>query len=132
MYIYNCKKCSIFLQQKFQKKFYPSADLDYPDKSLSNSKKIFSKFTSVTFGKNIFIGKQVKIGKKTSIGSNTIIEHNVQIGRNCLIGSNVTIKNSIIGNDVVIQDGCKIGGKGLVLFQTKIKILDFLMLEEYF
>ena len=115
----------LFSTAKISKKFYPSADLDYPDKTLSNSKKIFSKFTSVTFGKNIFIGKQVKIGKKTSIGSNTIIEHNVQIGRNCLIGSNVTIKNSIIGNDVVIQDGCKIGGKGFGFIPNKDKNFRF-------
>ena len=102
----------LFSVAKISKKFYPDADLDYPDKSLVDSKNISSKFSSVTFGKNIFIGKKVKIGSKTSIGTNCIIEHDVLIGKNCLIGSNVTIKNSIIGNNVVIQDGCKVGIKG--------------------
>ena len=112
----NCIKILVknvlFSTAKISKKFYPDADLDYPDNSLVDLKKISSKFTSVTFGKNIFIGKKVKIGSKTKMGNNIVIEHDVQIGKNCLIGSNVTIKNSILGNNVVIQDGCKVGVKG--------------------
>ena len=106
---------------KVSKKFYPDADLDYPDKSLVNSDSVSSKFNSVTFGKNIFIGKKAKIGSKTSIGNNVIIEHSVHIGNNCLIGSNVTIKNAVIGNNVVIQDGCKIGVKGFGFIPLKNK-----------
>jgi len=115
----------LFSIAKISKKFYPDAHLDYPDKSLLDSIKVSSKFDSVTFGKNIFIGNMVKIGSKTSIGCNTIIEHNVQIGKNCLIGANVTIKNSIIGNDVVIQDGCKIGVKGFGFIPLKDKNFRF-------
>ena len=102
----------LFSIAQISKKFYPDAHIDYPDKSVVNSDTIASSFPSVTFGKNIFIGNKVKIGSKTSIGSNTVIEQNVQIGENCLIGSNITIRNSVIGKDVVIQDGCKIGIKG--------------------
>ena len=115
----------LFSTAKISKKFYPDADLDYPDVSLVNSDKVLSKFSSVTFGKNIFIGKKVKIGSKSIIGSNTIIEHSVQIGKNCLIGTNVVIKNSIIGNNVVIQDGCKIGLKGFGFIPTKDKNFRF-------
>ena len=115
----------LFSTAKISKKFYPDAHLDYPDKSLVDSSKISSKFDSVTFGKNIFIGNKAKIGSKTSIGSNTIIEHDVQIGKNCLIGSNITIRNSIIGNDVVIQDGCKIGVKGFGFIPLKDKNFRF-------
>ena len=115
----------LFSTAKISKKFYPEAHLDYIDKSLVDSKKISSKFNSVIFGKNSFIGKKVKIGFKTSIGTNTIIEHDVQIGKNCLIGSNVTIRNSIIGNDVVIQDGCKIGVKGFGFIPLKDKNFRF-------
>ncbi len=125
----NCVKILVknvlFSTAKISKKFYPDADLDYPDKSLVDSKKISSKFPSVTFGKNIFIGKSVKIGSKTLMGTNIVIEHDVQIGKNCLIGSNVTIKNSIIGNNVVIQDGCKIGGKGFGFIPSKDKNFRF-------
>ena len=41
-----------------------------------------------------------------------IIESNVNIGNNCVIGSCVVIRNSLIFNNVVIQDGSKIGVKG--------------------
>ena len=63
-------------QQYHTLKFYPKADLDYPDVSIVDSATISNKYNSVTFGKNILIGKNVKIGSKTSIGSNTIIEKN--------------------------------------------------------
>ena len=115
----------LFSTAKISKKFYPDADLDYPDKSLVDSKRVSSKFSSVTFGKNIFIGKKAKIGSKTSIGTNSVIEHDVEIGKNCLIGSNVTIKNSIIGNNVVIQDGCKVGVKGFGFVPLKDKNFRF-------
>ena len=125
----NCKKILVknvlFSLAKASKKLYPNADLDYPDKSIVDSKKLSSKYASVTFGKNIFIGNKVKIGSKTSIGSNTLIEHSVQIGKNCLIGSNVTIRNTIIGNNVVVQDGCKIGVKGFGFIPNKIKNFRF-------
>ena len=115
----------MFSTAQVSKKLYPEAHLDYPDKTLVDSSKILSKFDSVTFGKNIFIGKNVKIGSKTSIGANTIIEHDVQIGKNCLIGCNVTIRNSIIGKEVVIQDGCKVGVKGFGFIPLKEKNFRF-------
>ncbi len=125
----NCIKIVVknvlYSSAKIAKKFYPDSDLDYLDKTLVEAKKISNKYHSVTFGKNIFIGKKVKIGSKTSIGSNSVIEHDVQIGKNCLIGSNVTIKNSIIGNNVVIQDGCKIGIKGFGFVPLKEKNFRF-------
>ena len=126
------KKCEkiivknvLFAAAQVSKKFYPDAHLDYPDKSLLDFNKIITKFSSVTFGKNIFIGNNVKIGSKSSIGSNTIIEHDVHIGNECLIGSNVTIRNTLIGNEVVIQDGCKIGVKGFGFIPMKDKNFRF-------
>jgi len=94
------------------KMFYPKADLDYPDKHLIESKKLVKKYPDVTFGQNVLIGKNVEIGKKTIISSNSIIESNVKIGKNCLIGAFVNIKNSLLSDNVNIQDGCKIGVKG--------------------
>ena len=121
----NCIKILVknvlFSIAKISKKLYPDADVDYYDKTLVNTSTISSKFNSVIFGKNSFIGKNVKIGSNTSIGINTIIEHDVHIGKNCLIGSNVVIRNSIIGNDIVIQDGCKIGLKGFGFVPLKNK-----------
>ena len=84
-----------------------------------------SKYPRVKFGNNVLIGKNVKIGKKSIVGSNTIIEHDVIIGSNCIIGSQVMIKNSIIGDQVVIQDGCKIGLKGFGFIPLKGKNFRF-------
>ncbi len=118
-------KSVLFTAAKITKKFYPKADLDYPDSSLVSFESISSNFQSVTFGKNIFVGNQVKIGSKTQLGSNITIEHDVHVGNNCVIGSNVTIRNTLIGNDVVIQDGCKIGVKGFGFIPDKTKNFRF-------
>ena len=92
------------------KKFYPKADIDFPDNTLELADE--SKFTNVKFGRNVLLGRNCKIGSGSVIGSNTIIEQNVRIGENCIIGSFIKLKNSIIGKSVIIQDGCKIGLKG--------------------
>ena len=114
-----CVKNVLFELAKVTSKFYPNADIDSFDNSLTKVKK--AKFPGVKFGNNVFIGKNVKIGKSSIIGSNTIIEHNVFIGKNCAIGSQIMIKNSIIGNNVVIQDGAKIGLKGFGFIPLKDK-----------
>ena len=108
---------------KVTKKFYPYADIDYPDKTLKKPKS--PKYPKVKFGNNVLIGKNVKLGKNTIIGSNTIIEHDVSIGENCIIGSQIIIKNSIIGDSVVIQDGSKIGLKGFGFIPLKGKNFRF-------
>ena len=105
------------------KKFYPNADIDYPDLSASTPK--LSNYKNVKFGNNVLIGKNVKIGKNSIIGANTIIEHDVVIGNNCVIGSQVMIKNSILGNCVVIQDSCKVGLKGFGFIPLKDKNFKF-------
>tara|TARA_B110001452_G_C15124804_1_gene392014 strand:- start:36 stop:947 length:912 start_codon:yes stop_codon:yes gene_type:complete len=116
-------KSVLFELCKITRKFYPDADIDTPDPSLK--KPVKSKFSKVKFGNNVFVGKNCKIGKNSIIGSNTIIEQNTIIGKNCIIGSQVVLKNSIIGNDVVIQDGCKIGLKGFGFIPVKNKNLRF-------
>ncbi len=101
------------------KRFYPDADIDRPDVTLKSATKY--KFKAVKFGNNALVGKNVKIGENTFVGANSIIEQNVIIGKNCVIGSNVVIKNSILGNSVVVQDGCKIGSKGFGFIPQKDK-----------
>jgi len=49
------------------------------------------------------------------------LESNVSIGENCTIGNFVVIKNSIILNNVYIQDGSKIGIKGFGFIPMKDK-----------
>ena len=118
-----CVKNVLFELAKITFKFYPKADLDYPDLSLKTPNK--SKFPEVKFGNNVLVGKNVNIGKSSVIGSNTIIEKNVVLGKNCIVGSQAMIKNSIIGNNVVIQDGAKIGLKGFGFIPLKDKNFRF-------
>ena len=113
----------LFETAKILSNFYPTADLDYLDKNLKSVKS--PKYSKVKFGNNVLIGKNVKLGQNTVVGSNTIIESNVIVGKNCLIGSQIMIKNSLIGNNVVIQDGSKIGLKGFGFIPLKGKNLRF-------
>tara|TARA_B100001063_G_scaffold14127_2_gene10965 strand:+ start:2019 stop:2984 length:966 start_codon:yes stop_codon:yes gene_type:complete len=105
------------------KKLYPEADIDYPDLTLK--KPINKNFKNVKFGNNVLIGKNVKIGKNTIIGANTIVEHDVKIGKDCVFGSNIIVKNSLIGDRVVLQDNCKIGQKGFGFIPNSKKNIKF-------
>ena len=104
-------------------KIYSFADVDYPDLSLK--KPSATKYKSVKFGNNVLVGKNVKIGKNALIGSNTIIESNVVIGKDCVIGYGNYIRNSLIGDRVVIQDNCKLGQKGFGFIPIKNKNIKF-------
>jgi UDP-3-O-[3-hydroxymyristoyl] glucosamine N-acyltransferase len=52
------------------------------------------------------------IGNRTVIGSGVHIGPNCIIGRDCQIHPNVTIVNSIIGDNVIIHSGARIGQDG--------------------
>tara|TARA_Y100000768_G_scaffold216089_1_gene162866 strand:- start:290 stop:1267 length:978 start_codon:yes stop_codon:yes gene_type:complete len=116
-------KSVLFEMAKLLKKIYPDSDIDYPDLSVKKPSK--KKYRSVKFGNNVLVGKNVKIGINSKVGSNTIIEQNVVIGNDCVIGSGVIIKNSILGNRVIIQDDCKIGQKGFGFIPLKSKNFKF-------
>lgn len=111
----------LFAVTQVAKMFYPKADMDIPDENLSLSDDIKNLYPDVKFGKNVLIGKNVKIGKKSSIASNCIIESNVIIGENCTIGPFSVVRNSVIYNNVYIQDGSKIGVKGFGFIPSKNK-----------
>ena len=113
----------LFAVTKASKMFYPDADIDLPDETLKDFVELKNIYPEVKSGPGVLIGKNVKIGKNSFIGSNSIIESNVILGENCLIGSFVTVRKSLIGNDVHIQDGCKIGVKGFGFIPNKNKNL---------
>jgi len=114
-------KNTLFAVTQISKMFYPGADIDIPDEDLQTSEKKLDLYPNVKFGSNVLIGKNVKIGKNSFIGSNSIIESNVEIGKNCIIGSFVIIKNSILFDDVNVQDGSKVGVKGFGFIPIKDK-----------
>ena len=47
------------------------------------------------------------------------------IGENCVVGANAVIKNTLIGNRVMIQDSCKIGQKGFGFIPINGKNIKF-------
>ena len=105
---------------KITSKFYPDSINDKFDLTVKNINKI--KFDNkIQYGHNVLIGDNVKIGKNCSIGHNSIIEKNVVIGSDCFIGSNTIIRNTIIGDNVNILDGCIIGKKGFGFFPNNKK-----------
>ncbi|HAT6978783.1 TPA: UDP-3-O-(3-hydroxymyristoyl)glucosamine N-acyltransferase [Legionella pneumophila] len=59
-----------------------------------------------------YIGNQVKIGNRCKIGVNTYIGDGVAIGDDCLIEDNVSIRHAVVGNQVVIYPGARIGQDG--------------------
>ena len=109
---------------KITSKFYPTAIDDKFDTTVKNISEI--KFRNkIQHGFNVLIGENVKVGKNCFIGHNTIIEKNVIIGSNCSIGSNTIIRNTIIGDNVGILDGCVIGKKGFGFFPNNTQNLKY-------
>lgn len=74
-------------------------------------------------GQNCYIGDYVVIGENVEIGDNCYLEPNCviadgcKLGNNCRIGSCANIMHSIIGNNVYIYGGARIGWDGFG-FQT--------------
>ena len=58
------------------------------------------------------IGPNVVIGDNSVIGPNVYIGDGVMIGNNCRIGSSVSIRYSLIGNNVSIYSGARLGEPG--------------------
>ena len=69
-------------------------------------------------GKNCYIAPHVVISKKAKIGrscfieSGTYIGPSVIIGNNCYIGAASTITYCVVGDDVIIHSGARIGQDG--------------------
>jgi UDP-3-O-[3-hydroxymyristoyl] glucosamine N-acyltransferase len=59
-----------------------------------------------------FIGKNAKIGNNTYIASGAYISKGVQVGNNCTISHNVTLSHCIVGNNVLLHPGVRIGQDG--------------------
>lgn len=58
------------------------------------------------------IGKGAEIGEGTHIGSGAVIGADCRIGRNCTIAAGATVQYALIGNNVIIHPGARIGQDG--------------------
>ena len=90
------------------------SNLFYRD--LSNSEKIKLKKTKIkknyNISKSAIIKNGCKIGADFTVGDGSVILEGCIIGRNVKIGSNTIIQNSIIGDNVEIENNCSIGQPG--------------------
>ncbi len=90
------------------------SNLFYRD--LSNSEKIKLKKTKIkknyNISKSAIIKNGCKIGADLTVGDGSVILEGCIIGRNVKIGSNTIIQNSIIGDNVEIENNCSIGQPG--------------------
>jgi len=74
--------------------------------------------SSAKIGKNVEIGPftviedNVTVGDGCIIRANCVIRKNTKIGNNCCIESNVTVSYAIIGDGVILKEGCRIGNRG--------------------
>lgn len=58
------------------------------------------------------VGADVEIGRGTVIGAGAVIGPGCRIGRNCSIGPQTTVQFAMIGNDVILHPGVRIGQDG--------------------
>lgn len=78
---------------------------------------------SAKIGQNCYIGEYVVIGENVEIGDNCYLEANCviargcKLGNNCRVGSCANIMHAVIGNNVYIYGGARIGWDGFG-FQT--------------
>ena len=68
--------------------------------------------SNVTIEAGVVIAAGVSIGDGCHIGANTVIGKGVTIGESCRIGSNVTLSHAVLGNNIIIYPGAKIGQDG--------------------
>lgn len=75
--------------------------------------------SNVTINPYTTIGKHAEIGAHTIIGANVTIGENVKIGRSCSIGSNTSISHALIGDEVIVHPGSRIGQDGFGYASTR-------------
>lgn len=73
---------------------------------------------SAKLGDNVFVGDCAVIGDNVEVGDNCIIEagaiiaHDCVLGNDCRIGSGANVMHTIMGNNVYIYGGARIGWDG--------------------
>ncbi len=117
------------------KKIILSKNIDVDIAKLSNifyktkSKNEISKLDNFRIGSgsnissNSKIDNDVVIGDNFSLGNYSTIGHTCQIGNNVTIGDNVSITNTLIGDNVTISSGTKIGQAGFGFAHDKSNIV---------
>jgi UDP-3-O-[3-hydroxymyristoyl] glucosamine N-acyltransferase len=58
------------------------------------------------------IGPRAEIGSGSVIGPGAVIGPDVRVGRRCSIGAGVTLTHALLGDQVIVHAGCRIGQDG--------------------
>ena len=66
----------------------------------------------VTIDPGAVIGPRAAIGAGTVIGANAVVGPGVQIGRDCSVGPGASMMHALIGDNVILHGGCRIGQDG--------------------
>ncbi len=89
----------------------------FPNATIHSSARLES---GVIVDPGAVVGPGARIGAGTVIGATAVIGPRVHIGRHCSIGPGVSILHALIGDDVIIHPGCRIGQDGF-RFQMSAK-----------
>ena len=98
--------------------FYPAAMRPVPIVATGEISKhaVISPSAKIEAGVTVepfaIIGPDAEIGANSIIGSGVKIGNKVKIGRDCAIASNAVIEHALIGDEVIIHPGVKIGQDG--------------------
>ena len=84
-------------------------DFSYSEKTKLKKTKIKKNYN---ISKSAIIKNGCEIGSDLTVGDGSVILEGCIIGRNVKIGSNTIIQNSIIGDNVEIENNCSIGQPG--------------------
>ena len=68
--------------------------------------------SGVTIDPAAVIGPRAEIGSGTLIAAGAVVGPDVRIGRDCAIGAGATLAHVLIGDQVIIHPGCRIGQDG--------------------
>ena len=92
--------------------FYPEV---YPESEISASAHI-DKTASIADGCIIEPGAVIKagvtLGKGCWVEANAVIDKNVQLGQKCRIGTNASVSHAILGDNVRLYPGVRVGQDG--------------------
>jgi UDP-3-O-[3-hydroxymyristoyl] glucosamine N-acyltransferase len=97
---------------KLASAFYPVTNYNgkISDKAFISKSSVIGKNCTIEAG--AFIGDNAKIGDNCFIASGSYIDKNVKIGSGCIIRSGVTISHSILGDNIILHPGVRLGQDG--------------------
>ena len=105
--------------EKPREAFFRSAEMLYAQKDEYDSNRGQALIhETVQIAENVVIRPGAAIGPGTIIDAGTFIGTGVQIGANCHIGPHTSIRFSLIGNNVYICAGARLGETGFGLIET--------------